>query len=82
MVRRCDRDVLEVMGGLRCFQVLLAEAGRAGFLVMLERSVAVVLVASTSQCGYCQAGSYRKYRGEMHIADFCSYEGVLAAVDQ
>ena len=70
------------MGDLRCLQVLLAEAGRASFLIMLERSVAVVLVATACQCDHYQASSYRKYEDEMHLIDFCSYEVVLAAVDQ
>lgn len=66
--------MVEVVGGLRCFQVILAEAGRASLLIMLEGSVAVVLVASTCQCGHCEAGSYREYGVEMHIVDLCSYE--------
>ena len=42
---------------VRRFQVLVAEAGRAGLLIVLESPITVVLVAG-SQCSYYEIGSY------------------------
>lgn len=52
---------------VRCFQVLLAEAGRGGFLIVLEGSITIVLVACTCQCDYYKAGSCRQYGGDAHF---------------
>ena len=42
---------------VRSLQVLLAEAGRGRFLIVLEGSIAVVLVACTCQGKHCEAAS-------------------------
>ena len=55
------------MGNSRCLQVLVAEAGRGGFLVVLKGSVAVVLVTCACQCGQCEAGGYGEYGDERHL---------------
>lgn len=55
------------MMSVRCFQVLLAEAGRGGLLIVLEGSITIVLVACICQCNQHEAGSYGKYRGDVHL---------------
>ena len=56
---------------VRCFQILLAEAGRAGFLIVLEGSIAIVLVACPSQCNQHKAGNYSEDGGDVH---FCVWQ--------
>ena len=57
--------VEEQIISVRCFQILLAEAGRAGFLIVLESPVAIVLVAC--QCNQHKAGSYGEDGDDVHL---------------
>ena len=55
------------MMSVRCFQILFAEAGRGGFLVVLEGSVTIVLVACSGQCNHSKVDSYREHGSGMHF---------------
>lgn len=53
---------------VRCFQILLAEAGRCRFLIVLQGPITVVLIASIRQRKQHEAGSHGQGGGEAHFS--------------
>ena len=63
----CRRDVgAGNMVSVLCFEILFTEAGRAGFLIMLEGSITIILVATVCHDNHHKAGTCGEYRIEVH----------------
>lgn len=52
---------------VRRFEVLLAEAGRGGLLVVLECSIAIILIACRCECASYEADSCRECEDNVHF---------------
>lgn len=52
---------------VRRFEVLLAEARRSGLLIVLESSIAIVLIACRCECASYEAHSCRECDDNVHF---------------
>lgn len=70
---------------VRCLEVLLAEAGGGGLLIVLESSIAIVLITCRCECSPYDADSYRESVSNVHfwlVEGFQGCDGVLANLNE
>lgn len=61
---------------VRRLEVLLAEARRGRLLIVLESSIAIILITCRCECAPYEADSCRKYESYVHIGFYKSSDVV------
>lgn len=61
---------------VRRLEVLLAEAGRGRLLIVLESSIAIVLITCRCECALYEADSCREYESNVHTGFYKSSDVV------